>query len=257
VRIDHQCALITGIEAFLGINIHSDNRVEFDDTHQERVDTSLERNMSFNRYHGIDYYFIFRRLQSPSGESGDGNPLMYALKEMNGYRMGTACKSSLITRAKAIIQNPKVTLTADAIIPVTSSYDFCGDFANILGECLDIPVIQTDLVSKKTVSQVLTEVEATPPTINKNHIKRLYREQLKAWSKLPPNTKVTMKRVDKKIRPYFNHLIAPKIPSELNGKSVLVVDDLLASGNTMNRSITLLQKGGVHVTAGVCFLSGL
>lgn len=240
----------------MGININADNRVEFDDSHQSRVDTSLDRNMSFSRRHGTDYYFIFRRLKSPSGEVGDGNPLMYALKEMNGYRIDADCKERLMDRARAIINNGKAKLQADMIIPVTSSYPFCSEFADVLGDSLGIPVTEADFVSKKTVSQALDEAEA-PNTIKKPYERRLYKAQLKSWRSLPPNTQVTMKHVDKKIRKYFSHLESSPIPDELVGKSVLVVDDLLASGNSMHRTITLLQAAGVQVASGVCFLSGL
>lgn len=241
----------------LGINVYDNQRVEYDDSHQDRVDTSLERNMSYKRFHDVDYHFVFRRLPSENGDGGDGNPLMYALKEMRGYRMNADCKANLLKRAQEIVLKDSDKLSADIIIPVASSYPFCREFAVILGECLGIPVADDVLVKKRTIAQIIPEAEAMLPNIKKPYDKRLLKAQIKQWKTLPENSEVTMKRVEKKIRKYFSHLEASGPIEKFSGKSVLVIDDLLASGNSMQRTITLLQANGVHVAAGVCFLSGL
>ncbi len=241
----------------MGINIHEDNRVEFDDSHQDRVDTSLARNMSSKHVDGVPYRFIFRRLQSTIGDSSDGNPLIYALKEMKGYRIDATCKQNLMNRAHEIIDKGADSLKADAIIPIPSSYSFCREFSGFLGEVLGIPVVEGDFIGKKTVAQVLDEASSTKPEFPKPYIRGLYKSQLKAWAKLPPNTQVTMKRVDKKIRPYFNHLVLSELPPCLLDSSVLIVDDIMASGTSMRCTVDLLRGQNVRVASGVCFLSGL
>lgn len=241
----------------MGINVHDDNRVEFDDTHQDRVDTSLARNMSGKHVQGVPYHFIFRRMQSRTGDSADGNPLIYALKEMNSYRMDAACREQIMARAREIVLQDRAKLVADAIVPIPSSYSFCKDFSHILGDWLEIPVIEEVFIGKKTVSQVLAEAQAGQPMFPKSYVRGLYKAQIKTWRALPPNTQVTMKHVDKKIRHYFNHLTMIAALPNLQDRSVLVVDDIMASGTSLRCTIELLQGQGVRVASGVCFLSGL
>lgn len=243
----------------MGLNIHDDHRVEFDDTHQDRVDTSLEKNMTFTRADGRVCHFVYWRKQSNSGEQGDGNPLIYALKEMKGYRIDPACKDLFMSRAQEIVLKDRGNLSADLIVPVPSSYSFCREFSTNLGRWLGLPVVQSDFIGKKSVSQVLSENAFAPPVIKKPYVRAMYKAQLKAWSRLPPNTQVTMKKIDKKIRPYFNHLMISNADEAavVQGRSVLVVDDLMASGTSMRCTMELMQAGGASAVAGLCFLSGL
>ncbi|PHR90719.1 MAG: hypothetical protein COA78_34635 [Blastopirellula sp.] len=60
-----------------------------------------------------------------------------------------------------------------------------------------------------------------------------------------------------KVRQYFNHLGIGGNPPDINGKKILVVDDLMASGNSMRCLIDLLRQQGAEIEAGVCFLSDL
>lgn len=243
----------------MGLNIHDDQRVEFDDTHQDRVDTSLEKNMTSTRVEGIACHFVYWRKQSSSGEQGDGNPLIYALKEMKGYRIDPVCRKLFMDRAQAIVLKDRAKITADIIVPVPSSYEFCRQFSEELGVWTGLPVVPTDFIGKKTVSQVLAENTAAPPVIKKKYVRTMYKAQLKDWSSLPPNSQVTMKRLDKKIRPYFNHLgVSDTVAAEvIKGQSVLVVDDLMASGTSMRCTMQLLLAAGASAVTGLCFLSGL
>ena len=241
----------------MGINVHDDNRVEFDDTHQDRVDTSLARNMSSKHVQGVPYHFIFRRKRSRASDAADGNPLIYALKEMKGFRMDAACRTLVMDRAQQVVLKDRAKLAADAIISIPSSYSFCNEFSEMLGAWLGIPVIAGDFIGKKTVSQVLAEAQAGNPQFPNSYVHGLYKDQIKKWQALPANTQVALKHVDTKIRPYFNHLaLNPPLPN-LQERSVLVVDDIMASGTSLRCTIELLQGQGVHVASGVCFLSGL
>lgn len=208
---------------------------------------------------GAVCHFVYWRKQSGPGEQGDGNPLIYALKEMKGYKIGPACKGLFMERAREIVLKDREAITADIIVPVPSSYQFCRQFSDDVGNWTGLPVLPNDFIGKKTVSQVLAEHDAAQPVIEKAYVRSMYKAQLKAWSSLPSNSQVTMKKIDKKIRHYFNHLTVfdAAAAEAVRGRSVLVVDDLMASGTSMRCTVQLLQAAGASSVAGLCFLSGL
>lgn len=242
----------------MGLKLHEGGRVEFDDSHQYRVDTSLEKNMTRKILPDVQYHFVFRRNRGRAEDEGDGNPLIYALKGMNNYRLDSACRSQFMERAKEIVLQNSDKMVADFIFPMPSSFDFCGEFTNLLSETLNIPVMDSSFVVKKTVAEILKEAEHASVQIGNKRVRHDYHQQLKIWSQLDPTSKVAMKFVkNPKVRQYFNHLGIGGNPPDISGKKILVADDLMASGNSMRCLIDLLRQQGAEIEAGVCFLSDL
>ncbi len=76
----------------MGLIVTESKEVYFDPNREFLVNTSIESNPQSQRYSGVLVYSIFRRLHTQSNgqnNSGDGNPLIFALKEMKGYSITT------------------------------------------------------------------------------------------------------------------------------------------------------------------------
>jgi hypothetical protein len=70
----------------MGINISADKYVVLDNTHEKRVNTCVDDNPTSTKCGDVVVHHVFRRNRT-SDDDRDGNPLAYALKGMNGYRI--------------------------------------------------------------------------------------------------------------------------------------------------------------------------
>lgn len=240
----------------MGLNITGDRWVSFDDTHQSRVDTSIESNPIRGRAGDVDLRFVFRRNKTGDLDR-DGNPLIYAMKGMNGYRIVPMYRQMFFKRAAVIIEKVAADLHADFIMPVPSSYDFCSEFSLFLSEQLAVPHLDSHFLGKRTIQEILAGEIVSPSKIPNRRTRTLYASQLAAWRKMEPDQHIAMKELDPKIRHFFQPLkIIKKMPSIRNAK-ILVVDDLMSSGTSIRSAAGALRGQGASVNEGVCFLSGL
>jgi hypothetical protein len=136
------------------LNINSKRFVSFDDTHQRRVDTSLDANPSRGRVDDVRFHFIFRRNRTGDLDR-DGNPLIYALKGMNGYRIVPMYRQMFLRWAEVLAGKIAPGLEVDFVMSVPSSYPFCEEFAKALSRWLAKEHLQPDFLAKKTVGEVL------------------------------------------------------------------------------------------------------
>ncbi|WP_282153958.1 phosphoribosyltransferase [Ruegeria atlantica] len=240
----------------MGLNIDRNNNVMFDDTHQRRVDTSLDKNPSKGRVGNVDLRFVFRRNRTGDLDR-DGNPLIYALKGMNGYGIVDFYRRKFFKRAEDIVNVFAHEVDADFVMPVPSGYSFCSEFAEELSGWLGLPFLSPDFLDKKTVGEALADAKANPVNIKNKRTKRLYTSQLYQWQHMDSGQHVAMKELDKKIRGYVRPMKLIGDTSHLAEKKVLIVDDLMSSGTSIRCAAELLQSQGVEVNMGVFFLSGL
>ena len=70
----------------MGINVYANKTVIIDHSHQVLVDTSIEGNPTEGAIDGLRLQYVFHR-KPTKGYDRDGNPLVYAFKEINGYRI--------------------------------------------------------------------------------------------------------------------------------------------------------------------------
>jgi hypothetical protein len=228
----------------------------FDDTHQSRVDTSLEKNPTSGRFKSIDLRFVFRRNHT-GDKDRDGNPLIYALKGMNRYKIVPMYRKMFLTRAKLIVEAMKDDLSPDFVMSVPSNNNFGEEFGRCVAAWLKVPFIQPTFLSKKTIQEILEEEKLARRKITNKRTLRKYNQQMASWKEMDEGQHVSMKDLDNKIRPFFNPMTVTGTFPNIHGKNVLITDDLLSSGTSILSTAELIRGGGASVDTGVCFLSGL
>jgi len=239
----------------VGLNIAPDKAVSFDDSHQLRVDTSLETNPRREKIGGIDVTHIFRRNRTGDLDR-DGNPLIYALKGMRSYSISDTEKAQFIDRATELCRSIDY-IDADVIVAVPSSKSFCAEFSQTVSTALGIEIFDEPFLVKSTIGDALQRAKQSKSVIKNRNTKRSYNKQMATWEKMGPNHFVSMKEIDTKIRGYFQPFALSHVPECLIGKRVLLVDDLMSSGTSMRTCSNLLTDNGIKATQGLFFLSGI
>lgn len=240
----------------MGLNIFDNNTVGYDDSHHRRVNTSLKTNPTQNKLGNIVIRHVFRR-NKIGDKDRDGNPLIYALKEMNGYRIDDNERTKFFVRAAEIIETFAGNLQADFVMPLPSSKSFCADFGRLVCDVTGIEYLAPDFLTKKSIQQALDQYGHQVPDALNPYSSRKYKSQLKTWRKMSGHEALSMKEVDQSIRRCFNPLIIDNMAPELEGCRILLVDDLMSSGASLLSASSLLKSKECIIDQGVCFLSGL
>lgn len=241
----------------MGLNINTDKTVSFDDSHQNRVNTSMVSNPTYKTLGDIHVTHVFRRNKT-GDKDRDGNPLIYALKEMKGYRINPEEHAKFFSRAAQIVSKFRDELQADYVMPLPSSKPFCREFAQFFSDVTMIDYLAPDFMRKKTVDEVLLEHRDSPVSSGLNkYAKRNYNAQLKAWRGMGGSQLVSMKELDASIRHCFNPLVIDDVPHQIRGSRIVLIDDLMSSGASLISAASLMNSQGFIISRGVCFLSGL
>ncbi|WP_162150339.1 phosphoribosyltransferase family protein [Asticcacaulis sp. AC460] len=240
----------------MGLNITEDKVVEFDDSHQKRVDTSFESNPRVGKVGQLKVYHLLRRNKT-GDQDRDGNPLIYALKEMYGYRIAPVDRQRFIERAAAVLERINDQIAADFIMPVPSSKPFCAEFAQIVADVTGIPYLDSAFIRKRTVGEMLAQYgDNVPKQLNKSASTR-YKALIAGWRDAHARQMVSMKDIDTKIRPHFDPLALTEDVPNIKGARIIIVDDLMSSGSSLTSTCNALASTGCSVPAAICFLSGL
>lgn len=237
----------------MGIDVSTGKLVTLNDNHEKRVVTAVKLNPARQSVGDIPVMSVFRRTKTGDAER-DGNPLIYALKGLNGYGILPYWQTRIMNRACDIIINIEELKAFDEIIVVPSSNGFCAAFATLVSNMLGLPILQGAFIQKKTVGQMLAGFDGIPNTVRKQDRKE-FGAQLKQWQELRPGTMVSMKLISPAIRRYLDPftITANGVP-DLTDRKVLIVDDLLSSGASISSISNLLKAQGATVGA-LCFLS--
>ncbi|WP_165411075.1 phosphoribosyltransferase [Rhizobium leguminosarum] len=246
-----------GVGVQLGINISSTKFVTLDFTHEKKVDTSLTGNPTIETVGRVTCYHLFKRNRTGKFDI-DGSPLIYALKGMNGYAIVSMYRTMVMKRARDIVESFITSAKADYIIPMPSSYNVATEVADLCSGVTGIPIREASFLRKKTVSEALAEYSSNVPTTHGYKVQRLFEEQLDIWGKMKPNQLVSMKAIDTKIRLYFEPFVSTGDLAELDGKTIILVDDLMSSGASMiNVERIVREEANAATVAAVCLLSSL
>lgn len=240
----------------MGLNVSENRFVQFDDTHQKRVDTSFDGNPTVTMVEGLKVRHVFRRNRTGDRDR-DGNPLIHALKGLNGYGMVPMYRTMFMNRARDILTTFIEDLDAQAVVPVPSSNGFCADFATVVATMAGVPVIMPDFLSKRTVARMVELYDGSVPAGLNRRQAHAFKSQLATWRRLHGGQLVSMKEVDTHIRTYFDPLELTGATDHIAGVRVIVVDDLMSSGSSIAAMTGQLTRAGAEVTGAVTFLSGL
>jgi hypothetical protein len=240
----------------LGLNISDKRVVDFDDSHQKRVDTSFETNPGATMVGPLKVYHLLRRTKAGDRDR-DGNPLIYALKEMHGYRIGDADRQLFIDRAAEILVRMTDQLDADFVMPVPSSKAFCSEFAQVVSKVTGIDYLPSGFIRKRKVSEMLAQYGADLPGNLNKRASQDYKALVAGWRRADADGLVSMKDIEPKIRQYFDPLALTGDTPNIKGARIIIVDDLMSSGSSLTSTCNALAQAGCSVPSAICFLSGL
>lgn len=240
----------------MGISVSAKKIVSINDSHEEGVDTSTHGNPTKRVFKGIDLHHVFSR-SGKTGRPDDGNPLIHALKERNGFSITPFWKGRIMSRAEQNID--KMGFASDCFdycLPIPSSSLFCHEVAQMVADKLGSPLLDPDFFRKKTTSEMLRGLRASPPKVRKG-ARSAYTTQLHSWQTLPADTICEAKRVDTTIRLYFDFFIAQGVQPNLQDKKIVIVDDIFSSGSSVLSVRNIVQNQLGAEVSYISFLSGL
>jgi hypothetical protein len=239
----------------LGIDITNDNQILFNNTHQKLVNTDINSNPTTSIVHNINIHSIYKRVKSKSN-LWDGNPLIYALKNQKAYRLSRAEFKKFLYSFHFILNKLLEDKNYDLILVLPSSSNVAKAVAKKVSNSLTKTLNVHDIFEKQSISEVIDKIDISVVT-NKNKLKEL-KHQLSKLQKMDKNKTFSMKNVPPKIREYFVPLKLKAKFDFSHYKNILIVDDLLATGNSIKsaRDIILTQNSKVNIE-GLCLFSGL
>lgn len=240
----------------MGISVSVGKVVSINDAHEEGVDTSPEGNPTRRVFKGINLHHIFSR-SGKTGRPDDGNPLIHALKERNGFSITPFWKGRIMSRAGQIVDAMALEAAAfDFCLPIPSSSAFCEEIADLVSGKLKRPLLAPDFFRKKSTFEMLQGLRAAPPKVRKG-ARSSYTTQLNSWQSLPADTICEAKHVDTTIRLYFDFFIAQGKQPNLQNKKIMIVDDIFSSGSSVLSVRNIVQNQLGAEVSYISFLSGL
>ncbi|HEJ0109589.1 TPA: phosphoribosyltransferase, partial [Proteus mirabilis] len=189
----------------------------------------------------------------------DGNPLIYSLKGIFNYTITInelyKFKPSFLAilnkiRDKIVNQNIIfIAMPSSSTVPYLLARRVSRHFKSTL---------YNEIFIKCTVEEVINRYANSTVNKKENHIKLLNRT-LSELQSLPPNTIFKMKHIPNKIRHYFSPWkIDPNFNiRKLNNYNIILIDDLLSTGTTLNMATIELNNLGFTCSTAICLLSNL
>jgi len=228
----------------LGITVDDNRVVTFTSETEQLVNTSLDANPNYHKLNDLIVHSVFKRLYSRQG--GDGNPLIYALKGQKGFSITLKECGKFNPNISAILDRLMQKKDYEVILTMPSSHKVVEIFAKKINRrTSDRCILINNIFTKKTFREVYADLQDLPLTPKyKKDIIALRRSLEKELSR-NPNKIFSMKEVATKdrmfIRPLKIDLTQIDKIQEIKGKSILLVDDLLASGTTLTSANNLLR----------------
>lgn len=232
-----------------GIEVKLDRRVVMTDKHEKLVDTSVENNPSVitGLIPNVEVYSVFKRKE---GDIGDGNPLLYALKNEKGYELVNAMKTK--SRVEYIVKQFFLRHgKKDITIMVPSTNELNDYFAKVVARHCVHPTYIDDILVKMTTEEVddYIQKEGSP---FKRHYGRRFDIAYKYFRRCCKDMKGGKFKFhtidDMEMRGVIEHTI--KLQDEywgnyidaFNGKDVIIVDDSITLGNTIVESCKIISE---------------
>jgi hypothetical protein len=236
----------------VGIDVSDCKVVTYNPNHQQRVITSLNGARKIN-LGAVNVSSIFGRRKTGRDER-DGNPLIYALKDIRGYSITHASVRKLYICAKINLPACLANAPYCSVVPLPSSSGLVQilsrRLARIKGGC---PIISC--LDKASIAQVLTS--APESQIVEKRYRKKYISQINALQKMEQNDLFQMKVVDMALRPYFTPLMKNDSANNIIGADVLLVDDILGSGTSITSAAKCLFDVGARSVSGITLMGSL
>ncbi|WP_081280894.1 phosphoribosyltransferase family protein [Stenotrophomonas maltophilia] len=217
------------------------------------LDIRVSANPIFQDPFGKDVACVFRRLRSKSS-SDDGNPIIYALKGKNGFHIDLNNLMQFMPYFYGIVSKAVVPMTAQYVIPIPSSSKVCQMVSRRVSRKLGAEFIDK-LLTKKLHRHVRADIDlllraGNVPRADVNSLKKISHDLGRSLS-----TSFALKGIDIKMRKYFVPFSLARPEDVPAGSSVLLVDDLLSTGTSLESASRILMSHGVADVSYLCLLS--
>lgn len=208
----------------MGIDVSKRKVVSINEGHDRLVVTEPSKNpVEYDV--GIGKYLtaVYQRKKARS-RSGDGNPLIYALKGMNRFLISEEDKSILHSNMITIVLRHYGSEDFDSVIAMPSSKPIAEWVGNACSDALNIP-LERNVFIKATNANVLRQIQGV------EGVQEII-ELRKALEAKKPNGAFSLKDLSQYQRTFVDPVRMNPFFSE-NRKRILLVDDLVSSGTTL------------------------
>lgn len=232
--------------------------VSIDLTHNDGVDMSLDRNPTRTIVEGLHVFSLFRRRRLSSSEA-DGNPLIYALKDLKKYRIDEAQEALMWDAAERVFQEWACPWEPTGIMSIPSRHSVSSNLAEKIASWMGVKHISEAMICKKTVGEVLQEAEQLKEGggVPERSL-RAFKKQLGLLSASPPAKIFQMKEVKEvSVRHYFRPWKLTEGAKDALGHDILLVDDLVGSGASLYTCALCLTENEHSVVGAMSLFSPL
>lgn len=169
---------------------------------------------------------------------GDNCPMLYAMKQADNLWVHTDTENRLYNYARLSIDNHfgRDDFSFDAIVTMPSKHDIGLKIAKIFEELFDTKTID-NLFVKRSASEAIQMVLSS-------QLDEKIKQSIKTALSRNKLNKLELKNVDTKYRKFVPVLkLSDSVSNQMDSiDSVLLVDDILSSGSTLDNARKLLQK---------------
>jgi hypothetical protein len=239
-----------------GIDIDTTNRiVSFNNAHQDNVDTNdyIHPYIISNTIRNNKVLSIFERKDNDEGN--DGNPLVYALKNIRGWRFANPKHDIMALLRRFISVTTSLQMNFDTLILTPSNNDLNNKVFSYLMRLLNFDNSFSSLFRKLTVSEVyenyydenyfdsLSEIEAKHARMEMNKAFRsMNLKNNGVFSYKYISTLAYRESIERSLSIEFDDDLSMQYRNAINGKNVLVLDDTVASGKTLSDSAEAIRS---------------
>lgn len=235
-----------------GLDIDEKHRlVRLTNKHDKGVDFDIEKPI-YSNIQGMNIYSIFKRTPLTTEiVNRDGNPFIYALKDINGWKFDITDQEIISYSKKFIKQCEKINKDYDTIIVVPSGSNLNERFMKTLSNIIKSKYNINDFffkVEKEYAydSRNLTKIRNDSKDNDEyehilDSIDRGFQKMKGKWFEA--------KYIDKKYLKYIDCVISKNDEYELfdcleyiTNKNILVLDDTISSGETASRCVKAIQS---------------
>ena len=233
--------------------------VSYNPSHENYVSTSVEKNPTKNTGFGkdINVWSIFRRNRIDKRDNIDGNPLLYAFKNENDWKFKRKeDRTNILNQIALIVDkfNSNNQYNPTIVLPSGSQLNII--LANIIKQRNPLTIIINDVLVKMSADDVYNNV-----TKFNTEFRKLYNtrkkfdtaiRELKGYIYLmnqKRNGLFTYHFIkNDKMREVIGQTLklssddCGKYSEEINEKDILIVDDSISQGNTVNYACDLIRS---------------
>lgn len=236
----------------MGIVVDENKHVTYDASTHHLVDSRPSNNPVTQSPLEFEVVSVFRRVKSHS-RTADGNPLIYALKSVNGYSIDLDSILAMMPDFHAILGKLPPAFAADFVVPIPSGSSVSSMFARRVARSMSLEV-RSQWISKKYNRDICRDIDSL---LREGAVPQQHQRSIKsARATLGRSlfSVFSMKLLEANIRHLFDPFKLAReaqIPAE---GTVLLVDDLLSTGSSLASAKRLLEDRGLQVKC-LCLFS--